>query len=79
MADADHPGPGGAKVEHRLDKLMHKVNTARMTGTVAALNELIDDLHEFQSSVFCSLMTIKQANLTMQAGTEIVIHALKAA
>ena len=60
-------------------RVMDKVDAARLTGPLGALNELIDDLQIFQASVSESLMAIVRSNIRMQVDTRAVIDALKAA
>lgn len=60
-------------------RVMGKVDTARLTRPVGALNELIDDLREFQASISRSLVTISRANCNMQADTQAAIRTLEAA
>ena len=60
-------------------RVMGKVDTASLTTPVGALNELLDDLREFQASISSSLITIARANNDVQSNTQAAIRTLEAA
>ncbi len=59
-------------------RVMGKVDAARITGQTGALNELIDDLKQFQGSIADSLMQVSRCNISMRNATDRVIATLAA-
>jgi len=60
-------------------RVIGKVDAARLTGSNGDLNELINDLRTFQTSISESLSKIEQINRHIKYDTQNAIVSLKAA